>query len=343
MFVLRNRAHLEESLSHVFPMELLTSTSSSGGGARAPPTTAPGAAGGVVGGAPPVPSSGGDERPVSSVVSGRRWPPSPPSPPQPSPSPGTSSSSAGSSSTSSSSAVWAAIAANPGLLSGFLEHGVEIIRTSRRWVKTAVKQKGWLLQFAADELRDDFEIVANAVQQDGCALQYASERLRQDGEFLKTIIPVAPGTPAKNKTASAFQYAAPVLRANRQWLASVLGARGELTQTCPEALSHVLNRDFLLAIMEVAPWQVDLFPRNFRFDKEIVSTQHKKRCSPRLQRAGQGMVYTSQPQRSTLSVAAPCPLHPNISHDCHDTYRRGSTGVVQNRGRSWTIVFPVSW
>ena len=45
-------------------------------------------------------------------------------------------------------------------------------------VLAAVKQDGYALRFASDELRGDKEVVLAAVKQDGRAFEYASEELR---------------------------------------------------------------------------------------------------------------------------------------------------------------------
>jgi hypothetical protein len=48
----------------------------------------------------------------------------------------------------------------------------------------AVKQNGWALEYASEELKRDREVVMEAVKQEGTALQYASEELRGDREVV---------------------------------------------------------------------------------------------------------------------------------------------------------------
>ena len=53
----------------------------------------------------------------------------------------------------------------------------------------AAKQNGSALQFAAEELKKDREVVLAAVQQNGNALQYAAEELQKDRELFQIAIP----------------------------------------------------------------------------------------------------------------------------------------------------------
>ena len=50
--------------------------------------------------------------------------------------------------------------------------------STKEEVLEAVKQEGFALRFASDELRGDREVVLEAVKQDGDALEFASEELR---------------------------------------------------------------------------------------------------------------------------------------------------------------------
>ncbi|WP_064610347.1 DUF4116 domain-containing protein [Streptobacillus moniliformis] len=56
---------------------------------------------------------------------------------------------------------------------------------NKKEVLKAVKQDGWALEFASEELKNDKEVVMAAVKQNGDALQFASERLRNN-EINKT-------------------------------------------------------------------------------------------------------------------------------------------------------------
>ena len=49
----------------------------------------------------------------------------------------------------------------------------------------AVQQNVYALQFAAEELKKDREVVLAAVQQNGGALQYAAEELKKDREVVQ--------------------------------------------------------------------------------------------------------------------------------------------------------------
>ena len=56
--------------------------------------------------------------------------------------------------------------------------------SSREDVLAAVKEDGYALEEAADELKADREIVLTAVKQSGLALKYASDDLKTDCELI---------------------------------------------------------------------------------------------------------------------------------------------------------------
>ena len=55
-------------------------------------------------------------------------------------------------------------------------------------VLEAVKQDGYWLQYASEELRGDKEVVLAAVSQNGWALQFASKELMADREFMMKAV-----------------------------------------------------------------------------------------------------------------------------------------------------------
>jgi len=60
-------------------------------------------------------------------------------------------------------------------------------------VMEVVKQDGYVLRYASDELRNDKEVVLEAVRQNGLALQFASDELKNDKEFMRLIDEVKRG------------------------------------------------------------------------------------------------------------------------------------------------------
>ena len=54
-------------------------------------------------------------------------------------------------------------------------------------VLAAVKNKGYALRYASEELRADKEVVFNAVKESGPADTYMSEELKNDPEFMKEV------------------------------------------------------------------------------------------------------------------------------------------------------------
>ena len=56
--------------------------------------------------------------------------------------------------------------------------------TDRDFVLKVVKQKGYALQLASEELRGDREVVLTAVKQNHLALKFASKELQNDNEIV---------------------------------------------------------------------------------------------------------------------------------------------------------------
>ena len=52
--------------------------------------------------------------------------------------------------------------------------------STKEEVLEAVKNDGWALEFASEELKNDRELVLEAVKQDGMVLKYASDNIIAD-------------------------------------------------------------------------------------------------------------------------------------------------------------------
>jgi hypothetical protein len=59
--------------------------------------------------------------------------------------------------------------------------------TDKTEALAAVKNDGWALEHASDELKADKEVVMAAVKNNGYALQFASDELKADPEILALI------------------------------------------------------------------------------------------------------------------------------------------------------------
>ena len=57
-------------------------------------------------------------------------------------------------------------------------------QNNKKIVLAAVKQDGWALNYASEELRKDKEVVLEAVRQWGYALRFASPELKEDEEII---------------------------------------------------------------------------------------------------------------------------------------------------------------
>ena len=51
----------------------------------------------------------------------------------------------------------------------------------------AVRQHGYALKFACEDLQRDKEVVMEAVRQDGCSLEFACEELQRDKEVMEAV------------------------------------------------------------------------------------------------------------------------------------------------------------
>ena len=61
-----------------------------------------------------------------------------------------------------------------------LAEAYEALANDKEFTLSAVRQRGFALEFASETLRSDKEVVMEAVRQEGWALEFASETLRSD-------------------------------------------------------------------------------------------------------------------------------------------------------------------
>ena len=69
-----------------------------------------------------------------------------------------------------------------------LYYASDELKNNEEIVKEAVKQKGLALKFASKRLQDDEEIVREAIKQDEWAFPYVSEKLKNNEEIVKIAI-----------------------------------------------------------------------------------------------------------------------------------------------------------
>jgi len=69
-----------------------------------------------------------------------------------------------------------------------LEYAADPLKADKEVVLTAVTENGYALSYAADALKASKEVVMAAVTEDGNALQYASTQLREDKEVVKAAV-----------------------------------------------------------------------------------------------------------------------------------------------------------
>jgi hypothetical protein len=83
----------------------------------------------------------------------------------------------------------------------------------KKFVLEKVKQTGWALEYASDELKKDKEVVLEAAKENGWALQFASAELLNDKDFMLEAV---------KQWGMALQYASEELQNNKEFVLSSL-------------------------------------------------------------------------------------------------------------------------
>mmetsp|Transcript_13785 Transcript_13785/g.26298 ORF Transcript_13785/g.26298 Transcript_13785/m.26298 type:complete len:299 (-) Transcript_13785:38-934(-) len=99
-----------------------------------------------------------------------------------------------------------------------LQRCPENIRSNRELIITAVKRSGGeAFQFAADNLKQDREVVLEAVRVNGLALQYAANDVREDRAFMLEVVQI---------DGQALKYASERFRADREVVLAAVRQNG---------------------------------------------------------------------------------------------------------------------
>ena len=106
-------------------------------------------------------------------------------------------------------------------------------------VLTAVKNNGYALEHASDELKADREVVMAAVQNWGGALEYVSEELRSDREIVLAAVQTY-------SSVSVLEYVSEELRADREIVMVAVQKDGRALQYASKELRA--NREVILAV-----------------------------------------------------------------------------------------------
>ncbi|KAG2387450.1 hypothetical protein C9374_001782 [Naegleria lovaniensis] len=70
----------------------------------------------------------------------------------------------------------------------FLRNAILTFPRDRQVVLEIVKRKGYLLEYACEELRNDKDLVMEALKQNGCAYKFVSESLKNEKEIVLTSV-----------------------------------------------------------------------------------------------------------------------------------------------------------
>ena len=135
----------------------------------------------------------------------------------------------------------------------------------RNWFLAAVGQIGNALQFAADALRADREVVLAAVRQNGQALEYAAPAFRADRDVVLTAVRQDELSLIHG---SALQYAADALKADREVVLAAVRQHGDALEYAAEELRA--DREVVLAAVTQNGWALWYAADELKADKEVV-------------------------------------------------------------------------
>jgi hypothetical protein len=122
-----------------------------------------------------------------------------------------------------------------------LEYAAESLKADKEIVLAAVKQHGHALHYAAESLKADKEIVLAAVQQDGYALKYAAEPLKADKDIVLAAV---------QQNVDALQFAAESFKVNKGNLLAAVQQDGRALEDA--AVARLLGADVLREVEATA-------------------------------------------------------------------------------------------
>ena len=146
-----------------------------------------------------------------------------------------------------------------------LEFAAEALRGNRELVTAAVHNNGLALRFAAELLRGDKEVVLAAIQNDSFALEFAGTELAKDRE----VVLAAVTRPTSSSCGLAIRYAAEELRAQDDVvLAAVRTSSGSALQYATDDLKS--NRQVVLTAVQIHGTSLQFASADLRADRELV-------------------------------------------------------------------------
>ena len=110
----------------------------------------------------------------------------------------------------------------------------------REIVLKAVKQNGYALKYASDELKRDKEVVLEAIKNNEWALDYASDELKNDKEFILE---------AMKRNVDVFECASDELKNDKEFILEILKRDANLLEHASEELKY--DPDILLELKKL--------------------------------------------------------------------------------------------
>ena len=116
-----------------------------------------------------------------------------------------------------------------------LEYASEELKNDKEIVLEVVKQNGYALKYASKELKNDKEVVLEAVKQNGYALRFVSETLKNDKQIVLISV---------RQNGNALHYASEILKNDKEVVLISVKQDGYAIYFASETLKN--NKEFIL-------------------------------------------------------------------------------------------------
>jgi len=129
---------------------------------------------------------------------------------------------------------------------------------NRQIVMTAVKQNGYSLEFASDELKDDKEIVLASLRLTGDVFQYASNKLKSDRDFVMSVVA---------KQGDAIEFASDALQQDKEVVMIAVKEYGTALRYTPYFQG---DADVVMSAVQNKGYALRFASEELKANKEIV-------------------------------------------------------------------------
>ncbi|EFC42437.1 predicted protein [Naegleria gruberi] len=153
---------------------------------------------------------------------------------------------------------------------GFIDKLREIYKyrelENRENLLNAVRENGFFLMLANDDLKNDREIVLAAVEQNGWSIRFANKRFTKDKEIIKVALDNDWKSPVIFRDYRAFMYVDKSIMSDKEFILEILPKHSILAYVDKELLQ---DRSFVLKAAQSNPLSFKFFPKYFQNDREI--------------------------------------------------------------------------